>query len=292
MTDLADRPDVSPELRLVPHAFREAFGRSAEGVWYAPGVVPLMPGMSVCARWGAIVAGERRTDRMLELVSINRPAEPVRVPLNETVDLPKWARPVAGIVKRLEPTGATLLCSVDLPAGSGLSSPNALACVAAIALRDLGRPDLSDDDLLALIAECAPHAEAAFAGHTTGLNLDGTSVLVIDTRLRSDTPVTVVDYPTSDFPGTDNPSTRLTVFHRAQTSTREQDLAVAAALDAGADGASMLVDEPGRPVAALADPTRISTVRAYVSDAFRSAELRVPRYLTVRPAAGAVRITA
>lgn len=290
MIDLADRPDVSPELRLVPHAFREAFGRSAEGVWYAPGVVSLMPGMSVCARWGAIVAGERRTDGMLELVSINKPAEPVRVPVGEISLSPAWARPVAGVVERLEPTGATLMCSVDLPAGSGLSAPNALACAVALALRDLNRPDLPLDDLVSLVAECAPHAEAAFAGRTIGLDLDDTAVLVMDTRLRRDTPVAVVEFPTSELPIA--PGRRLITYHRAQPSEVEQDLAVDAALDAGAEGASMLVDEPGRPVAALVRPDRVGVVRAHVSDAFRSAEVRTPRYLTVRPAAGAVRITA
>jgi galactokinase len=70
-----------------------------------------------------------------------------------------------------------------------------------------------------------------------------------------------------------------------------QDLAVDAALAAGAYGASMLVDEPGRPVAVLADPAKIGAVRAYVSDAFRCEGVSAPRYLTIKPSAGATRIT-
>jgi hypothetical protein len=291
MTDLADRPDVSPELRLVPHAFRETFGRPAEGVWYAPGVVGLMPGACVCARWGAIVAGERRTDGVLELVSINKPAEPVRMSLSRftSVDVPRWARPVARIVERLEPGGATLLCSVDLPAGSGLSSPNALACAAALALRDLCRREMPLGHLVDLVRQCSSPdlVEAAFAGYSTGVDLAGAALLVIDTRVRADVPVALRDAfsPAGDL------GCRLTAYHRAQASVREQDMAVEAALAGGALGASMLVDEPGRPAVALTQPPRLSTVRAYVSDAFRCDQARAPRYLTIRPAAGTTRIS-
>jgi hypothetical protein len=292
--DLADRPDVSPELRLVPHAFREAFGRSAEGVWYAPGVVPLLPGTWVCARWGAIVAGDRRTDGLLEIVSINKPAEPVRTPINRftSVNLPVWARPLQRLVPLLEPGGVTLLCSVDLPAGSGLSSRNALVCAAALALRDLCRPDMPVDYLLDVLSQCTPHAVAAFEGFTSGVDLGDTGVLVVDTRVRRDTPVTVVDFPTPDCRSGEQLGTCLNTHHRAQHPDEEQDLAVGAAVHAGAYGASMLVDEPGRPVVAVAEPRGLSAVRSRVSETFRGAGLRGPRYLTVRPTAGAVRITA
>ncbi len=290
MTDLADRPDVSPELRLVPHAFRETFGRPATGVWYSPGIVTLMPGVSVCARWGAIVAGERRTDGVLEVVSINKPAEPWRVPADEftSVNPPVWAEPVSRVVSLLQPGGATLMCSVDLPAGSGLSSPAALACAAALALRDLWRPEMALESLVGLLG---PTGAAAFAGYGVGLDLDGTGLLVIDTRIRREAPmpprvVTPVCCTSVSALGRS-----LTAHHRSGSREPAQDLAVDAALAAGAFGASSLVDEPGRPVSVLCEPDGLSAVRAYVSDAFRSGNALAPRYLTIKPAAGATRIT-
>ncbi|MET0235092.1 MAG: hypothetical protein ABW224_10675 [Kibdelosporangium sp.] len=291
MTDLADRPDLAPELRLVPHAFREAFGRSAEGVWYAPGVVTLMPGMAVCARWGAIIAADRRDDGLVELTSINKPAEPVVLPLSTT--LPEWVKPVARVVERLQPGGVTLLCSVDLPAGSGLSSQTALACAAGLALRDLCRPGMPLGDLIEVIAECAPRepVEAAFAGYEVGLDIEDARLLVVDTRVRRDTAVRLNDVAIRRGPSLPDLGRHLTAFHRAQEAAPEQDVVVNAALLGGAFGASMLVDGPGRPAVSLVAAGRVSAVRAYVSDAFRRRELPAPRYLTVRPSGGARRIT-
>lgn len=291
MTDLADRPDLAPELRLVPHAFREAFGRSAEGVWYAPGVVNVMPGMAVCARWGAIVAGNRRDDGLLELTSINKPAEPVVLPLSET--LPEWVKPVARVVERLQPSGATLLCSVDLPAGSGLSSQTALACAAGLALRDLCRPGMPLDYLVNVIAECEPRSsvEAAFSGYEVGLDIEDARLLVIDTRVRRDTPIELNEIAARVCSSPDQLGRHLTAFHRAQEPEAGQEIAVNAALSGGAYGASMLVDGPGRPVVGLVAAGQVSSVRAYVSDAFRRHEFPAPRYLTVRPSGGARRIT-
>ncbi|ALG09063.1 hypothetical protein [Kibdelosporangium phytohabitans] len=294
MIDLADRPDVAPELRLVPHAFREAFGRSAEGVWYAPGVVALTPGLAVCGRWGAIVAGERRTDGVIELRSINKPAEPVVLPAAE---IPAWAGPVADVVKALRPGGATLLCSVDLPAGAGLSARTALACAAALALRDLCDPDIPMDYLIDVVAQS--HAqlhsnvrvEATFAGYEVGAAIGDTRVLVVDTRIRRDTPVRLVDFAMGDSGCVEQLGRALTDFHRAQQPEAAQDIAVTAALGAGALGATMLVDDPGRPIAALVAPESLAGVRAAVSAAFRRARLTAPRCLTIRPSGGARRIT-
>jgi hypothetical protein len=289
--DLADRPDLAPELRLVPHAFREAFGRSAQGVWYAPGVVNVMPGMAVCGRWGAIVAGERRDDGLLELTSINKPAEPVVLPLAET--MPEWVKPVVRVIEKLQPGGATLLCSVDLPAGSGLSSQTALACAAGLALRDLCRPSMPFDHLVSLIAQCEPRSsvEAAFAGYEVGLDIEDARLLVVDTRVRRDTPIRLNDVAASACSSLGELGRHLTAFHRAQQPEAGQDIAVEAALSGGAYGATMLVDGPGRPVVGLVAAEQVSSVRACVSDAFRRSELPAPRYLTVRPSGGARRIT-
>jgi galactokinase len=301
VTDIADRPEVAPELRLVPHAFRETFGRPAQGVWYAPGVLTLLAGhprsLSVCARWGAIVAGERRTDGVLELASINRPAE--RASLWATDPVPPWADPVAAVAERIGVgTGVTLLCSVDLPRGAGLSAATALACAAALAIRDMQRPDLSIEDLIGVVADSGvPELDATAAflgrrGHALGrdrfarpfdLAGSGQRLLVVDTRIRrgpAGPPVRAQDVA-GDL------GQALTEYHRSQYRDAEQDVAVSAALAAGARGASAVADEPGRPVVVLADAAVVPRVRAAVTAACD----RAPRYLTVQAARGAYRVS-
>jgi galactokinase len=247
--------------------------------------------MAVCGRWGAIVAGERRDDGLLELTSINKPAEPVVLSLTET--LPEWVKPVARVIEKLRPGGATLLCSVDLPSGSGLSSQTALACAAGLALRDLCRPGMPIDHLVNLIAECEPRSsvEAAFAGYEVGLDIEDARILVMDTRVRLDTPIRLNEVAVRACSSLGQLGQYLTAFHRAQQPDAGQDIAVDAALSGGAFGATMLVDGPGRPVVSLVAAEQVRSVRAYVSDAFRRRQLPAPRYLTVRPSGGARRIT-
>ncbi|GLY47208.1 hypothetical protein [Lentzea sp. NBRC 102530] len=243
MTDIADRPEIAPELRLVPHAFRRTFGRPAQGVWYAPGVVNLLGGaVRVPARWGAIVAGDRRDDGVLELVSVNRPAERAVLPSD---DVPAWARDVRAR------GGATLMCSVDLPRGSGLSAGEALNAAIALALDESDQPD--------------PEV----------LDLPGQRLLVVDTRIRREEPQ--VERPHT--PGTQDLGTELTAYHRAQSPDPEQDAVVQAALQAGARGASMLIDPPGRPAVALVDADLVPAVRKAITKAVETP----PRYLTITP---------
>lgn len=274
MIDIADRPDVAPELRLVPHAFRRVFGQPAQGVWYAPGVLSLMGGaLTVCAKWGAIVAGIKRDDGVLELASINRPAERVTLPAN---DVPEWAAPIAQIPEWSG--GATLLCSVDLPRGSGLRAGDALACAAAMALSDLHGAALSIHGAYGGKPGHAVDRE----GRVRPIDLTGQRLLVIDTRIRRDRPLeprrACVDGSLGEA---------MTAYHFGQRPDPEQDAVVSAALAAGAHGASMLVDEPGRPVVALVETDRLATVRATISAAYSP----TPRYLTVLPSGGAYRVT-
>jgi galactokinase len=65
-----------------------------------------------------------------------------------------------------------------------------------------------------------------------------------------------------------------------------QQIAVSAALDGGALGARMLVDGPGRPACALLRATLLTDVRRAIVAAFSARRLRIPRLLTVEPAAG------
>lgn len=287
VTDIADRPEVAPELRLVPHAFRETFGRPARGVWYAPGVVTLLGSISVCAKWGAIVAGDPRDDGVLELASINRPAE--RATLFALDAVPAWAEPVAEVAERIGVGGgATLLCSVDLPRGAGLSSATALACAVALALRDMHRPELSIEDLVDLVPDSSPaffgsRGQAVFDRTAKPFDLaaSGQRLLVVDTRIRRgpSAPMTSVELDGDLGPA-------LTAYHRTQDTDPEQDAVVEAALAAGAHGASALADDPGRPVVVLADADDVRTIRAAITAACAQA----PRYLTVLPCRGAYRV--
>lgn len=240
--DIADRPELAPELRLVPHAFRRTFGRPAQGVWYAPGVLNLLGGaIRVPAKWGAIVAGDLRDDGVLELVSVNRPAERAVLPSD---DVPAWAR---GVRAR---GGATLMCSVDLPRGSGLSASEALNAAVELALGVAGRPEPQP------------------------LDLPGQRLLVVDTRIRRDDPQL-----TRPFTAGPDLGTALTAYHRSQYPDPEQDAVVEAALRAGARGASLLVDPPGRPAVALVDADLVPAVRKAITKAVEVP----PRYLTIVP---------
>ncbi|MEU0877053.1 hypothetical protein ABZ345_00530 [Lentzea sp. NPDC005914] len=248
MMDIADRPEIAPELRLVPHAFRQTFGRPASGVWYAPGVLNLLGGaVKVHAKWGAIVAGDRRDDGKLELVSVNRPTERALLPSD---DVPAWA---AG----LEATGgAALMCSVDLPQGSGLSAAEALKTAVKLALRDLAGEQLDE-----------PPVEP--------LDLPGQRLLVVDTRIRRPEPQVERPY----VPHTDDLGAALTAYHHVQNPDPEQNAVVYAALAAGARGASMLIDLPGRPAVALVDADLVPAVKKAITKAVDVP----PRYLTIVP---------
>lgn len=248
MTDIADRPEIAPELRLVPHAFRQTFGRPATGVWYAPGVLNLLGGaVKVHAKWGAIVAGDRRDDGRLELVSVNRPTERALLPSD---DVPAWA---AG----LEATGgAALMCSVDLPQGSGLSAGAALKAAVELALRDLAGEELDESA-------------------ATVLDLPGQRLLVVDTRVRKPEPQEERPYT----PHTDDLGAALTAYHHVQDPDPVQNAVVHAALAAGARGASMLIDPPGRPAVALVDADLVPAVKKAITKAVDVP----PRYLTIVP---------
>ena len=61
--------------------------------------------------------------------------------------------------------GATLMCSVDLPQGSGLSAGEALRTAVGLALRDLAGGEFEEEPI-------------------EPLDLPGQRLLVVDTRIR------------------------------------------------------------------------------------------------------------
>ena len=220
--DFADRPDLPPELRLVPYAYGAEYGHPPAGVWHSPGVVTLLRDgdatLSVAARWGAIVAAEPRQDGLVELAWMNRPAERLRLPVTEVVPGAGSARdaaalgPVWALREAGHPLGGvTLLVSVDLPVGSGVAAATATACAVAIALRDLFAPSVASAALAGIVAEglrrfgvaeadefgrcatallgAAAQATLWRAGEVARFSFDsaaaGLRLMVVDTRVRT-----------------------------------------------------------------------------------------------------------
>ena len=84
----------------------------------------------------------------------------------------------------------------------------------------------------------------------------------------------------------------LTASHRSmrddyEITTQALDLAVEAALSAGALGARMTGGGFGGSTITLIDARRVPALRAAIGDAFTAARLAPPRISTVTPSAGA-----
>jgi galactokinase len=314
-TDLADRLDAAPELRLVSYIYREEFGHSPSGVWQAPGSVTLLADgqlrLTVAARWGAIVAAGPRSDGLIELIRMNRPDERVRLTVAEAAagTGPPWAR--AGL--RSARQGATLLVNTDLPEGSGTGATEATQTAIGMALRDLaatgpapdGQPpeDRGQGSDGQAEAPGGPgnggsnsQAPAALlGGRRLPFDLDGAGLrlMVIDTRVRGAAQPAIAEHAplaaaaaALEAGAIEALGPMLTEAHAAMACDDAQQIAVSAALDAGALGARMIVDGPGRPACALLPAPRLADVWAAVAQAFASRQLRAPRFLTVSPADG------
>lgn len=290
--DLPDRLDLAPELRLVSYTYREEFGCAPAGVWHAPGTITLLADgpaqLTVPARWGAIVAAGPRPDGVLELIRMNRPDEPLRLTVGEAAAGagPSWAGP--GL--RSARDGASLLINTDLPEGSGVGA--ALATQAAIGLALRGLADVVE-------AEGEASREAAGMARLSGRRLPfglaaaGLRLMVIDTRVRAFPQPAIVEHAPVEAAAAaleagafGELGPMLTAAHAAQACDEVQELAVSAALGAGALGARMIVDGPGRPVCALVPAHRLVDVRIEVAEAFARRQLRSPRFLTVSAAQG------
>jgi galactokinase len=308
-TDLADRLGAAPELRLASYTYRELFGHPPAGVWHAPGTVTLLADgplrLTVAARWGAIVAAAPRGDGVIEAIRMNRPDERVHLTLAEAAAGagPSWA----GTALRGARAGATLLVNTDLPDGSGLGAAAATETAIGLALEDLALADLALEDT----AAAGDRAGAAGpVGHRPGrallgdrglpfdLSAAGLRLMVIDTRVRDLPQPPIVEHaPVREAAAAleagafEALGPMLTAAHAALAAAVPaaddvQQIAVSAALDGGALGARMLVDGPGRPACALLRATLLTDVRRAIVAAFSVRRLRIPRLLTVEPAAG------
>jgi galactokinase len=308
-TDLADHPGAAPELRLVAYTYRELFGYAPHGVWHAPGTVTLLADgplrLTVAARWGAAVAAGPRGDSLIEAIRMSRPDERVTLTLAEAADGagPSWA----GTALRGARAGATLLVNTDLPDGSGLGAAAATQTAIGLALEGLVLEDLVLEDLVLEDTAAAGDREGA-AGpvrHRPGrallgdrglpfdLSAAGLRLMVIDTRVRDLPQPPIAEHAPAreaaaalEAGAFEALGPMLTAAHAALAADEVQQIAVSAALDAGALGARMLVDGPGRPACALLRAPLLTDVRRAIVAAFSARRLRIPRLLTVEPAAG------
>jgi galactokinase len=287
--DLADRLDLAWDLRLMSYTYREEFGNSPSGIWHAAGTITLLADgpvrLTVAARWGAMVAAGPRPDDVIELIRISRPDERVRLTVEEAAAGagPSWAR--TGL--RSARDGATVLVNTDLPEGSGVGSAAAAQAAIEVAFRDLAGPGQS-----------ARGQEPARPGALLGdrrlpfdLSTAGLRLMVIDTRVRGTAQPPVSEHAPVQAAAElleagayEGLGPMLTAAHAALACDDVQQIAVSAALEAGALGARMIVDGPGRPVCALLPAERIAGIRSGVLGAFARTGLRTPRFLTFSPA--------
>ncbi|MGH3156265.1 MAG: hypothetical protein ACRDNF_06790 [Streptosporangiaceae bacterium] len=300
-TDPAGRLDLAWALRLVSYTYREEFGHPPSGIWQAPGTVTLLADgqqrLTVAAPWGAIAAAAPRRDGVVELVHMNRPGERVRLTAEEAAlgAGPSWA----GAGLRPDRAGAALLINTDLPEGSGVGAIAATQSAVGLAIRDLTasgepaghrEPD-SPGEGLAGSGSCT----AALGDRRLPFDLGaaGLRLMVIDTRVRGATQPPILERAPMaaaaaalEAGAFEALGPMLTAAHATLPCDDVQEIAVSAALGAGALGARMIVDGPGRPVCALLPARRLAEVRIAVAGAFARRRLRAPRFLTLSPAHG------
>lgn len=298
-TELADRLDLAWELRLMSYTYREAFGHPPSGIWRASGTVTLLADehvrLTVAARWGAIVAAGSRADGVVESMRMSRPDQRVRLTVEEAAAGagPSWAR--TGL--RSARAGATLLINADLPEGSGVGSAAAAQTAIGLALHELAAPLQTaggKDPDRAGAGSGSSEAGTALLGDRRlpfDLNAAGLRLMVIDTQVRGTAQPEIVEHAPMeaaakavDAGAFEALGAMLTAAHAALASDDVQDIAVSAALDAGALGARMIVDGPGRPVCVLLPADRLADVRIGVLGAFAARQLRAPRFLSFSPA--------
>lgn len=290
--DLADRLDGAPELRLASYTYREVFGHSPGCVWRAPGTVTLLADgprrLTVAARWGAIAAAGLRPDGTIEPMRMNRPDQQIRLTVEQAAAGagPAWA--AEGL--RAARCGASLLVSTDLPEGSGAGATAATQAAIRLALSDLaGVPDRDH-------AGYQP-GMAVLDGRPLPFDLAGAGLrlVIIDTRVRGvpqpaaaeSSPVDQAAAALESGAPLQTVGQMLTAAHRALEPDLGQEIAVSAALSAGALGARMITDGPGRPALALVPARRLTEVRSAVCRALQARELRPARFLTISAAGGA-----
>jgi galactokinase len=306
ITDLTERLDLAPGLRVAAGAYLAEFGRPPVAVWQVPGTVTLLANgplrLTVATPWGTIAAAGPRDDDIIELVKLERPGQRWRLAASEAAGSrpqcsgPPWAGPQcsappwAGSGLKTARGGAAVLVKAELPDGSGAGA--AAATQTAIRL------------CLGAAAAPSPWTDFAEAGAMAGsrrvpfdLAAAGLRLVIIDTRVRAEplraaaeaSPVAAAAEALSSGDSTAI-GPLLTAAHVTLACDEVQQMVVSAALRAGALGARAIVDGPGRPACALVPAGRLTDVRAGVSAWFARRRLRPPRFLTFTPAQGPSRL--
>jgi galactokinase len=283
--DLSERVDLTLELRVACSVYREEFDRSAVVAWQVPGMVTLLADgplrLTVAVPWGAIAVAGPPQD-VIELTRMEEPGKRVRLTVAEAAagGGPSWA----GTGLRAARAGATLLTSTDLPEGTGLGAAAATETAIRLCLADAAAPGRHD---------AGPHAMAGGRRLRFDLHAAGLRLVIIDTRLRDAPPQEPVEHApvqaaaeAIDAGALTALGPMLTAVHESLPRDPVRQIAVSAALRAGALGARMITDGPGRPVCALVPVGRMAGLRAAVAAEFARRRLRAPRFLTFTPADG------
>jgi galactokinase len=312
LTDLAGRLDLAPQLRMASFAYREVVGHPPFVVWQVPGAITLLADglrrLTVAAPWGAIAAAGPRQGDAVELIWMERPEERTRLTIARVVAVLEGRGPspapwapwapwaawvpwgVAGL--RLARAGATVLVSIGPPVGSGLGAATAAEIAVTLCMEDMAAPG---ERVLADAVPASPGPHALLGSMRVPFDLDaaGLRLAVIDTRVRgvplqpiaerAPLEAAAAALDTGDIKAL---GPLLTAAHQAQTCDDAQDIAVSAALAAGALGARAITDGPGRPVCALLPASRVPGLRAGLAAEFTRRGLRVPRLITVSPVDG------
>ena len=171
--------------------FASRFGRTATGLWSAPGRVNLIGEhtdyndgfvLPLAIDRRTVIALAPRTDRVIRVAS-SFAAETVEVSLDELVpeNLNGWSAYPLGVAWALGQFGANLAdlpgfeiyVDSDVPVGAGLSSSAALECAVAVALNDVWGLNL-DRPTLARVGQLA---ENRVVGAPTGIMDQSASLL-------------------------------------------------------------------------------------------------------------------
>jgi galactokinase len=286
-TDLTERLDLPPGLRVATRAYLAHFGRPPATVWRVPGAVTLLANgplrLIVATPWGTIAAAGPRDDDIIELVKLEHPGERRSLTVSEAASGagPEWA----GTGLMAARGGATLLVKAELPEGSGAGARAATQSAIRLCLSGADSPD---EDLTVAGNAVAGSQRLPFDLAAAGLRL-----VIIDTRVRGKplsapaerSPVAVAARALSEG-AIVAIGPLLTAAHEAMACDDVQQMVVSAALRAGALGARAITDGPGRPACALVPVGRLADVRAGVCAWFARGKLRPPRFLTFTPADG------